>query len=152
MLSIKEVMDSPTKMSICGFVLRDFPELYIDNAFHNAGRSVSDTTVYAAFNEMEEPIGLVSVKRTAQGTAEILALGVMKAYQNRRAGATLLKLACDYCASRDIKYLTCRVLNSASSTDKYGAPRSFLEHRGFIPLGSAESADGSITLIKDLGK
>lgn len=134
MLYIREVTDNKEKGYVCSTILRSLPEWFTAEMVERYSKEVRETPVYAAFNEREEAVGIIAIKRQLPDCGDISVLGVIKSYQRNGAGMNLVKLAVDYCRARKLKYVTCRSYEDAPGQAVYAESQRFLKKMGFTPV------------------
>lgn len=134
MFKIIEIQDIELKSNITDCILRKLPEWFdIEEAIVEYVEGVKDTKFYVAYDS-EKPIGFISIKHNNEYTSEIYVIGVLKEYQGKHIGKSLVEVANNTLADIGTKFLQVKTLGPSNSNKYYADTRKFYEGVGFYPL------------------
>ncbi|CEN24292.1 GNAT family N-acetyltransferase [Paeniclostridium sordellii] len=134
MFKIIEIQDIELKSNITDCILRKLPEWFdIEEAIVEYVEGVKDTKFYVAY-DLEKPIGFISIKHNNEYTSEIYVIGVLKEYQGKHIGKSLVEVANNTLADIGTKFLQVKTLGPSNSNKYYADTRKFYEGVGFYPL------------------
>lgn len=134
MFKIIEIHDIEVKSNVTDSILRKLPEWFdIEEAIVEYVEGVKDTKFYVAY-DVEKPIGFISVKHNNEYTSEIYVIGVLKEYQGKHVGKSLVDVANNTLANIGTKFLQVKTLGPSNSNKYYAATRKFYKSVGFHPL------------------
>lgn len=134
MFKIIEIHDIEVKSNVTDRILRKLPEWFdIEEAIVEYVEGVKDTKFYVAY-DLEKPIGFISIKHNTKYTSEIYVIGVLKEYQGKHVGKSLVEVANNTLANMSIKFLQVKTLGPSNSNKYYADTRKFYQSVGFYPL------------------
>lgn len=134
MFKIIEIHDIELKSNVTDWILRKLPEWFdIEEAIVEYVEGVKDTKFYVAY-DVEKPIGFISINHNNEYTSEIYVIGVLKEYQGKHVGKSLVDVANNTLANIGTKFLQVKTLGPSNSNKYYAATRKFYKSVGFYPL------------------
>jgi GNAT superfamily N-acetyltransferase len=134
MITIKTVLNSYEKSSICNTTLRALPSWFgIESSIIDYVGQVKEMPFYAAFDD-DKPIAFVAIKVHNPYTAEVCVMGVLKEYHRQGIGKRLIECCDEYCRESKMGFLTVKTLDESRKSKSYEKTRLFYLSVGFKPL------------------
>jgi GNAT superfamily N-acetyltransferase len=132
-MEIKEILEEDEKRKICAEIISDLPEWFDANGQVDYPKGVKGTLFLAYFND-EKPIGFISIQENNSFTSEIYVIGVLKEYQGKKIGRTLLEAVYAKLIKQKKKLLAVKTLDASAGYAPYDRTRSFYSANGFMPI------------------
>ncbi|MEG2985028.1 MAG: GNAT family N-acetyltransferase [Paraclostridium sp.] len=146
MFEIIEIHDIEVKSTVTDCILRKLPEWFgIEEAIVEYVEGVKDTKFYVAY-DLEKPIGFISIKHNNEYTSEIYVIGVLKEYQGKHVGKSLVEIANSTLANMGSKFLQVKTLGPSNPNKYYADTRKFYQSVGFYPLEEIKELWDEITI------
>ncbi|MGM0124904.1 hypothetical protein IGI37_002298 [Enterococcus sp. AZ194] len=126
--------DAEKKAQVATSVLDDLPEWfglpestkeYVENTRHLATLFVK---------EQNQVVGFLSIKQTAEKTAEIDCMGVLKLAQRKGFGQQLIEEALSWCHKKEYTLLQVKTLAAIHPDIYYQKTRAFYHKMGFMDV------------------
>jgi GNAT superfamily N-acetyltransferase len=94
MMEIAEIVDAEQKSSAVAEIIKTLPEWFgIPESNERYVREAATKDVFAAYDDLNQPVGLIALRYHFQRTAEIWWMGVKPAYHRRGMGTPLFQAA-----------------------------------------------------------
>jgi len=154
MVKIIQISKGKQKQEITRDILHQLPEWFsIESAIRDYISKVKSQLFFAA-KDKSQVIGFISLNENNQFTAEIEVMGILKDYQSKGIGGSLLLTAEKALKKKKIKYLLVKTLAEKKKDKYYDKTRKFYLKTGFIQILESEKIWGKknpcVVMIKNL--
>lgn len=140
--TIRQIINSDEKESICRLILSDIPEWLRHGENINDYAAACRAIPFWADAEDDEVRGFISLRETSPCAAEIFAMGVRSDYQRRKVGKGLFTAALNYARRQGYEYIQVKTVKQGISAE-YDSLNIFYQSLGFrqleiLPLWGSE--------------
>ena len=154
MIQTIEIKNPKQKQEIANKILRQLPEWFsIESAIKDYVSKVRKQLFFAV-KDNNQVIGFISVKENNSFVAEIEVMGVIKDYQLKGVGQSLILAAEKILKKRKIKFLLVKTLSENKRDKYYEKTRKFYLKNGFIPIFESnkiwDKQNPCVIMIKNL--
>lgn len=148
-----KISDNCQKQKIANEILYQLPEWFsIERAIKDYVSKVRKQLFFAV-EDNNKIVGFISVKENNKFVAEIEVMGVLKEYQSKGIGKSLIFAAEKTLKKRKIKFLLVKTLAESKKDKYYEKTRKFYLKTGFIPIFESDKIwdkNPCVIMIKNL--
>jgi len=140
--------------SICNDLLRSLPLWFaIESAIQQYVSDVETMPTFGAYIE-SKPVGLISLNRHNEWTAEVHVIAVRAEFHRSGIGRELMAAAQDYLKARHYQFISVKTLSPSRPNKEYEMTRKFYYSLGFRPVEEFKTLWGEahpcLLMIKSL--